>query len=405
MTTGIPRVIVITASLLAAATAAAAGGLPLVRIDTEQKAAAALITANHTATESPQNHEFALWPVVSLAMRALQTASQATTPVALMATPGGVEVACSTSGSMTASMAPRTPRVLKFEWRQCQFQQDGYNQALDGTGEILLLSDSFTPDKVGSIRFGSAGRDLVQTQDSYLFPQFKSHNDYIRNLLVVGNIPMKHLDYAIANSFTAFTYLVNGLSDFTQTNQNGSNPPYSYGSRLTFDAVTYSGSYAYNEDATRYDDDLTALFGKLTFTRRDSPPYGTTNEVYRYLGFHVHNMSNWTAGEFSQAVDGYVDFTWNPNFGAGCVNGGYDFKTRVPMHQVLLPDFHRPYDSGELVINGTEKVSLYSAANVRPSLPSPTSPTLLHIDAAGVGSFNYQINDLLLDLLPVSDCQ
>jgi hypothetical protein len=41
---------------------------------------------------------------------------------------------------------------------------------------------------------------------------------------------------------------------------------------------------------------------------------------------------------------------------------------------------------------------------VPPSLPAPTQGTLVHLDLAGVGSFDYDVNDLYLDLRPVSRC-
>ena len=398
MTTRIPRVLAVAASLACGATATLAAGVPLVRIDTEQKATAAFITAYHS-TESTYHHDVTIPGSILLGLRALQTASQATTPVALTTLPAGVEVPCATSGSMVARMAPQMPRVFRFEWRQCRYPQDGYDQTLDGTGEMVLLSDSFTPDKVASLRLGSQGRDLVQTQ-ILSFPSFSVRNDNLRNILLVGNIPMKDLRSLVPNSFTPFTYLVNGFVDLQQTSQFGSDPASVNGQRETFDAVTYTGTATSNADGTRSDTDRTTLFGKLTYTRREPPPYGTWNEIYRFLGYRVHDTFDWAGLESSQTIDGGLDLTWGP-FGAGCLSGAYDFRTKSPIRRQMTGS--QSYTGGEIAING-ERVSLYTAANVPPTLPVPINGLLVHIEAPGVGTFNYDVNDLLNGLRPVSRC-
>lgn len=400
MNTRIPRAFVLTASLLTGATASAAGST--IPIDSEQKATSAFVAALMIGQEPPLLHQYAMANVIALGQRALQAASQATTPVALMATPAGVNIPCPTSGSVSVRMAPRIPRVFKFEWKQCHYPLDGADQSLNGSGEIVLLSDSFTPDRVASIRLGSANSNVLHVQE-WIYPGFSSRNVVIDNFLVVGSIPLRNLQLPLPNSFTPFTYLVNGFDDFSQTNQFGSEPAYTNSTRIDFDAVAYTGSAAYDDDASRYDADLTALFGKLTYTRRDPPPYGTNVDVFRFQGLHVHDTSDWMAAERSQTIDGRVDFTWNPNFGQGCINGSYAFKTGVPLHRSTT-GFYQPYDSGQLQINGTEKLSIYSAANVPATLPTPANLTLLHIEAAGVGTFNYDVNDFLNDLRPISHC-
>jgi hypothetical protein len=381
---------------------AAAFAAPPLNLDIEQKATAAFVTGLSVSHSSTINHYATIERVIFYSNRALQKAASVTTPAALMASSSGIVVPCETSGTMTARMAPKYPRVFKFEWQDCHFPLDGFPNTLDGPGEIVLPGDTFTPTKVAAIRFGNANTDLASTR-VLSFPWSVSRNTMLRNLRVIGNIPMTISPF-VTNSVSPFAYVIAGFTDETATYQDLSSgtPESSAGFRTEFDSVAYAGTFAYDTDATLYTEDLLALFGTLTFTRSDPPPYGVTTERFRYEGFRVRNVSNYSNGDRTQAIDGRVDYTPNPFFGTGCQSGGFTFKTHAPIHTTASP--FQTYDAGNLSINGTARFSLYSAANVPPSLPAPTQATLVHLDLAGVGSFNYDVNDLYLDLRPVSRC-
>ena len=340
--------------------------------------------------------------VIFYSNRALQKAASVATPASLMASPTGVVVPCETSGTMTARMAPRFPRVFRFEWHDCHFPLDGYPNTIDGPGEIMLLGDTFTPTKVAAIRFGASGTDVVTTR-VLSFPWFVSQNTMLRNLRVVGNIPMT-ISSILTNTTSPFTYVIAGFTDETDSYQDltSGTPPSSTGFRTAFDSVAYTGSFAFDAAQSRHTEDLLALFGSLTYTRNDPPPYGVTVERFKYEGFHVRNVSDFLTSGRTQEINGRVDYTPNPFFGSGCQTGGFVFKTHTPVHTVTSP--FQVYDGGDLTINGGARVSLFSAANVPPTLPAPVNQTLVHLDLAGVGSFNYDVNDLLLGLRPVSRC-
>jgi hypothetical protein len=390
-------------SVLAIAGATAAAVAAPVTIDTEQKAAAALMTAPFVANNLGIYNSQLLERTVFYTKLALQTASLVTTPAALMANPAGVEVPCQTSGSMTARMARSFPRVFKFEWRSCVFNVGSFPNSLDGPGEVVLLSDDFAPKNVASIRFGSASRDLVWTTD-ISFPNFAVHQRTLRNLRLTGVVPMTVSQFSVPNGRSPFAFVATGFIDENSINEfPGTGQPSSEaGSRLENEFVTYVGNLSYNEDATKYDEDISVLSGKLTYTRRNPPPYGISSEVARFEGLRVHTVTDFNTFTKTRTIDGKLDFAWDPNFGAGCVNGGYQFRTRTPLHG---PAFSQPdLDAGDLTINGVLRATFYSATTLPPGLPVPTQGLLIHSDVSGVGVFNYDAHSVYEALRPVGNC-
>jgi hypothetical protein len=372
-------------------------------INTEQKAAAALMTSRSVAQNQSYYNALLLERTVFYTKLALQTASTVTTPAALMANPAGVVVPCQTSGSMTARMAPTFPRVFKFEWNACVYNVGSFPNSLDGPGEVVLLADNFTPKNVASIRFGALSRDLVQTTE-ISFPNFAAHLRTARNLRLTGVVPMTVSQFAVPNGSSPFLFVATGFIDDNTINEfpGTGQPPSEAGSRLEHEFVTYAGNLSYNEDATKYDEDVSVLAGKLTYTRRNPPPYGISSEVSRFDGLRVHTVTDFNSLTKTRTIDGKLDFTWDPNFGAGCVNGGYQFRTSTPLHGAA---FSQPdQDSGDLTINGILRSTFYSPATVPPGLPVPTKGLLIHSELQGVGAFNYDANSVYEALRPVGNC-
>lgn len=385
------------AALLTGASAAAAPPA----IDSEAKAASALYSAVNISFEAPYYHNLASEHVKRWANVALQSLNSATTPAALMASPTGVTVPCEVSGSLTARMAPRLPRILKFEWHDCHFDQYGWPHSLDGPGEIALLSDSFTPLKVGAIRLGNASTDLVQTREVVTYDQI-NHDTLLRNVRMVGVIPL--VQYQAGGSSIPFAYVMNGFIDETNNLEfpGSSREPQTIGSRISLEAVTYAGSITYNETATVVDEDLYALLGEFTFLSRNGPPYGNATERFRFNNLRVRNVTDWDAFTRSQTLDGKVDYKWYETRAPGCMSGPFTFKTRVPLHGSLAN--WEQYDSGDLTINDKVRTKFYSAETVPAGLPAPTQGMLMRMQVPGVGTFNYDTSSVRVALRPIANC-
>src|SRR4051794_25865729 len=120
---------------------------------------------------------------------ALKQLAAATTFSALLA-PGGVSLACATSGTLRARVGTSRPRVLKLEWNQCASSELGWRNVVNGPAEVGLPGDSLTPAWVASIRFGDESRDHVtNTRAEEPTPYYDGETVY-RNLRVVGALPM-----------------------------------------------------------------------------------------------------------------------------------------------------------------------------------------------------------------------
>jgi hypothetical protein len=386
---------------LAATFASQANAATPVKLDTEQKAAASVVTATYLSHHTPLFHYSTIERVIFYTNRTLLSVSSVTTPAALMATPAGVTVPCGVSGTLTARMAPRFPRILKFAYQDCHFDLFGWPHSLNGPGEIALLSDSFTPERVAAIRFGSDNADLVQTRELVTFDQI-DHQTIRRNLRLLGNLPLGYTQYVVNGTTISFTYAIDGFEEETTISEfplTGA-PAQTNVFRYDLDKLAYSGSVGYSADGSRDDEELRVLFGTFKLTRTQ-PYYGTSSETERYDGLRIHSVTDWTAFNRTVTIDGKVDMTWNPGFGAGCVNGGYSFKTNTPLRTSMS---NNQYDAGDLTVNGQVRATLFSAVNVPPTLPAPVNGTLLHLDVQNVGAFNYDFGDFYNGLRPASGC-
>jgi hypothetical protein len=393
------RALVAGAGCLAGAAASAAP----VSIDSEQKAAASLITAFNVQNNTPIYQNAVLERAVFYTGRALSAAASVTTPGALMANPAGVEVPCEVSGTMTAKMSPRFPRVVKFEWHDCHLDIYGWPHSLDGPGEVLLQSDSFTATKALAIRLGNSRADFVQTRE-VVTPDQVNHDTILRNLTLVGNIPLNFGQFQPAGSTLSYAYVLDGYVDETQVINfplSGA-PQQTLNQRWDLEALTYAGSIGVNENWTVFDEELKVLFGTFTLTSTSPAPYGTQVERSRYANYRLHTVTDYTGWTRDASIDGKVDYTWNPNFGAGCVSGGYNFRTVVPLRNDLSA--WQQFSAGALDINGSMRATFYTAATVPPSLPSPTQGVLTHVEVNNVGTFDYDAWSVSDGLRGVAGC-
>jgi hypothetical protein len=383
--------------------AANAASPSYVIIDTEQKAAAAVVTAQTTSVNTTYYQGLTFTPVQTYANLAIAMASSVTTLADLLVNPAGIDVPCATAGSMTATASPAAPRTLSFEWHDCRVSVFEGPISLDGVGSVTLSADTFDAPSLVEIRFGNLTQDLVQTQ-VMTFPEFIDRKTNLRNLRVSGNIPVAPLQYVRPDTVTTYSFTITGFVDYTthQEFPGTGNPDYDTGSRTVLEGVNYTGSLAYNSDGSIMDADVTAG-GTLTHTRRDPPPYGTTFARFQYDGFRVHEIADFGPA-FSQTltIDGRLNYTYPPGFGGGCLSGAYSFKTRSPLRGPISP--YWKFTTGELSINGTVKAAFFGPNNVPPGTAPPTQGSLLRNTVQNVGVFNYDLVDFVLTLRPVSQC-
>ena len=334
--------------------AANAAAPSYVVIDTEQKAAAAVVAAQATAQGTTSYQSLTFQPVQSYANLAIATAASVTTLSDLVANPAGIDVPCPTSGSMTATASPAAPRTLSFEYHDCHANVFEGPISLNGVGSVTLSTDSFDAPSLVEIRLGNLTQDFVQTQVTS-FPGWINTKTNLRNIRVFGNIPVWPLQYVRPDTNTPYSYTIVGFDDRTDHQEfpGTGTPDYESGSRSVFEGVNYTGSLGYNAAGTISDSDVTAN-GTLTHTRRDPPPYGTTFKRFQYDGFRLHDIFDF-GGTFSQTltIDGRVNYTFPVTFGTdGCLSGAYSFKTRSPLRG---PYFQWKFTAGELSINGAVK--------------------------------------------------
>jgi hypothetical protein len=383
--------------------AANAASPSYVVIDTEQKAAAAVVTAQTTSSNSGIYQSATFVPIQSYANLAIAMSSSVTTLADLLANPAGIDVPCATSGSMTATASPAAPRTLSFEWHDCRVTVFEGPIMLDGVGSVTLSADAFDAPSLVEIRLGDLTQDLLQTQVT-TFPDYIDRKTNLRNLRVFGNIPRVPMQFAFPNTLTSYSFTITGFVDYTTRQEfpGTGNPDYENGSRTVLEAVNYTGSLGYSPDGTIMDSDVTTN-GILTHTRRDPPPYGTTFARFQYDGYRVHEIADFGAA-FSQTltIDGRVNYTYPAGFGSGCTSGAYSFKTRSPLRGPLFQGWK--FTAGELSINGAVKAAFFGPDNVPPGTVPPTQGSLLRNTVLNVGVFNYDLGDFLLTLRPISQC-
>ena len=360
-------------------------------IDSGQKATAAL-TTGFTVLSEPA---LSLWSTVDQTRRVAETAltlvSGSTTPAALLKKPAGITIPCAISGSATAQLARTFPRVLKLRWNACLYTDfDGYPRERNGSTEITLLSDTFTPERIAGIRQGSAGSDFTETR-TIIDPEQNSYSTWSVNLRIVGLIPMvrEFPRYGLFVGPYAFEMsgFYRGQSRYELPDPQ--EPTYESDSVQTYEYVIACGANAYSNSQTQLSEDLTLHWGTFERTTQSTGwPADTTR--FSVQGLRVRSDSefvNWTRAD---RVDGSIDYHWSEVFGPSCLSGEYRFKTVTPLSRSMF-DGNGALTAGDLRINGSTRAQFFSAANTPPSLPVPQNGMLAHVTIAGVGEFDYDV--------------
>jgi hypothetical protein len=377
----------VAGALLTCATASAAP----VAIDSEQKANAAVLSAQKALNSPKQEFDNMSGYARSIAESALLQLAAATTPIALINSRNGIAVACATSGNLSARMARTFPRVLKLQWQACTFDDiDGNAHVRNGNAEIILLSDSFAPEKVAGIRFGTLHSDFTDTRH---IDDPEQITDELRsvNLRMLGQIPMTRAFPRFGVFVGEFAFEMTGfIQDYFHAEIPGQ-PVYEQTSRMSAEFVIASGATTYDSTRTHSVEDLRLYFGKMTRSE-SGPTFPEVTSSYTIDGLKIRYESDFVNFSGSKSVDGRIEFQYAPRAGA-CLSGEYTIKTRARLVSSL---FSSRYDSGDLLINGSTTAQFFSAANVPPTLPVPQLGMLIHLDARNVGSFNYDTPDLFI---------
>lgn len=371
--------------------ACAAAADPVV-IDSEQKTLAALTTGFTVMTEPVNTVRGTVDLTRRVAETALALVGAATTPAALLKKPAGITIPCAVSGSATAQMARTFPRVLKLRWNACLYTDfDGYPRERNGSTEITLLSDTFTPERIAGIRQGSAGVDFTESR-TILEPEQNSYDNWSVNLRIVGLIPMvrEFPRYGLFVGPYAFemTGFYRGQSRYEFPEPQS--PPYESDSLSTFEYVIASGATTYSNSQTQLAEDLTLHWGTFESTTQSTGRPADTGR-FSVQGLRVRSDSefvNWTRAD---RIDGNIDYHWRAAFGPSCLSGEYRLKTVAPLRRSMF-DGNGALTSGDLRINGTTRAQFFSAANTPPSLPTPQNGMLANLGVAGVGTFNYDVS-------------
>jgi len=171
-------------------------------------------------------------------------------------------------------------------------------------------------------------------------------------------------------------------------------PLYEQTSILSAEFVISSGATIYNDAKTHSVEELRLHFGKVTRTTFAPPPWGELTSGYSAEGLRIRKESDYASWTGSQSVDGKIDYRMSPPPGGGthCLNGTWVMKTRAPLVSDKL--FSGQFSSGNVLINGSATAKFFSAATVPPTSPTPQLGMLVHVDAANVGSFDYDVPNL-----------
>jgi hypothetical protein len=381
------------ASLALFAAVATAG--PIV-LDTEQKAAAGVATALLKA-ETPREVNGVIDNARDYAHFTLRTVRAATTPAALLSTPGGMTINCSISGTLTAKMADELPRVLRVRWNDCVTRL-GFERRFNGPVAITLPADTFQPQSVLAIRFGNASGEFL---NQWRFANAGQNDDITEafKLVMSGDVSLTRL-FDCCEWVGTSAFRMNGYFEQRRLLEAPlGTPPQASSYKVTAQGLqvvrSTNSANGVDEDDTRY------AAGSVSTDQVQPPPHGAFGDAYTFRGFRVARTTDFVAFTDELTVDGRIDVTWNRFRPTPCVNGWYAFRTAAPL---IIDLGTQAITTGRLGVNGSVIAKFYSAANVPPSLPSPVNGMLLSMRVRDVGTFNYDVAFPLEALGPAGQC-
>ena len=386
-----PSILTTIAASIFTASALAAG--PLAPVNTEQRAAAALITVIENAGRAQSVVAVIAADSTPYAQQVFNSLNAAAiTASALRNMPVGATRPCVNGGSFNVRMPRSLPRVLQIEWTNCQVIRWDPTTAT-GPGQITLFSDNFRPEQVAGIRLGESTRDLVigiGSGDTFTVRT--------RNVRMTGLIPMFGPDYTV-DSYTGYLYDISGfVHDVSETAH--------FDVFNSAENVAAMGVIANLQEGYYYDEEQRLLWGKLATTQID-PNWGTLTNRIGVENLAVHRIYDYNAWTSSFAVDGAMDVEYPKGGRAGelygCRDGRFSARTVKPL---FTPDMNAGHlqDSGEIRINGVATARYYSASTTPPHLPAPTNGMLISLAVRDVGTFNYDEGGFPSPLVVAATC-
>jgi hypothetical protein len=397
---------------IAALVTASASAAPVV-IDTQQKAAAAAMTAHNFFLGD--NVSFTLpvmlnglsYPSRDLASRTLVFLANATTPDALTASKGGMTVPCALGGSFKAKLPRDGSLTLHLDWTGCTFLQYPTDPqsatSYSGPGTVQLLENTFSPTRVALVRLGSITADVVVT--THYSDEFSSTDStQTMNIRMAGSIPMTRL-YPTSLFIGDFDYRITGFlrqhSVSTVTFPGLPPDASSYDYSLVIEQAAVNG----NHPGPGGIDDEDLFVARGMFTSDSSSSYSPEPRSYSITAHDLHWYSTSDMATFDRVktLDGRADVTWSANHGAGCLNGTYVFRTDQLLEQSWYTG--SVFLAGALKINNVLTLR-YTSPYTRPLTTFPPifqGTITLDLKRVGVNSvpFQYQATNVLQ---PIAQC-
>jgi hypothetical protein len=389
----------------------ASSAAPVV-IDTQQKAAAAALTAHNfflgdnVSNTLPVLLNGLAQPTQNLVARTLGILANATTPDALSTSKGGMTVSCPLGGSVKAKLPRDGSLTLHLEWSECTFLNysgDSSATTFTGPGTVQLLESTFSPTTVALLRLGSITSDVVATvryQDEFSIDD----QTHTMNIRMAGSIPMTRLN---PNSWFIgdFDYRITGF--YRQHDVSTLTLPQLPPETSTFDYSKVVEQAAVSGSRTGIggieDGDLFVARG--TFTSENSSSYAPEPRSYTIAAhaLHWYSVSEFPSYDRAKTLDGRADVTWSANHGAGCLNGTYVFRT----DQLLEQSWY----TGQVLLAGALKINnaltlRYTSPYTRPLTDfPPVFQGTITLDLKRVSPvsipFNYQAINVLA---PIAQC-
>jgi hypothetical protein len=398
-------------------TVTSAGAADRAVIDTDQKAAAATLAAHFFLLDSGQELTLSrqliqvTYPPLDLATNALKSLAAATTPAALMGMRNGLTLACEFGGTFNARMTRNQPGVLKLQWTDCvarQFESDPtFQHKLNGPATLELQGNSFSTKTLTLLRIGDATTDVTADSEQHE-EDFDAYDTRSFNLRLAGTVPIgkNSAGWYVGD----FEYHANGFwkdSGRTEFHSIQGEPPsvVSGEQRLVIDQAALSGTLVFEAPYAYREDDLFIERGTFRVESPDnSPPRSGTFSVSAN-NLHIHSVSDRNTLIRGSTLDGRADISWPAAAGAGCLSGGYVFRTDKLLENWLANG--EIYKAGTLNINNV-LTTRYSSPDTQPPVVYPPAPRgSVQLDIKRIGSFSHDFEwriPYLLGFTNVAKC-
>jgi len=371
-------------------------------LDSEQRAAAAVLTAIRLRAEVPLQVAGLTYGPKDYVERTLRLLETEFSPEALRQARGGVLVSCPGGGSLRARLS-RTTHVLDIDWNECSFQPEGTRTLLTGPARVTLCEDDLTPDIVTQLSVGNSSRDLV-VRTSFGGAPPDPNGQTARNVRLAGQITLGRasVDYPFDGSFS---YSLDGYY-FVKGRSRMGVPGEVYQDvevRLTASHAWVSGTMEHGDLGWR--EDVRINLGNFSSRTYYGPVLDQPEIIYSSgfdaVALRVANSGDYMVDSESFEISGWANYQYRENESMSCANGGYAFKTRIPARYPSEFEYGPDsFDQGEIQINGSTVARFSANAD-----PAELGEMHVDLDVAHIGSFAYDGNGFWETQIPsVAQC-